>query len=368
MHHGGTPLANTAMVYAADSNAYSRTNSLTTEQHPQPARSKKDRQGSESTVDSLSLLRDSLKGQRVPAGAAELILRAWSKGTLKSYGSVFQKWTAFCSQRKVDPLQGSLTNVLDFLTELFQSGAGFSTLNTTRSALSAIMPSVDGRPVGEHHLISKLLKGAKSVRPARPRYSVTWNPNIVTSYLKSCDNVTLKEITHNLVMLIALVTGQRAQTLHALKINDMTIEEELISFTLSSSLKIRGPGEVIELVPFTDEKLCIVTLLHKYLFKTKDIRQGCDELFISINRPHGPVTVDTIRRWVLKVLKASGVNTSLFKAHSTRSASASAAFRKKVSLKSILKAGLWRSANVFTKFYNRDIQEVDDSFARGVLS
>ena len=169
-------------------------------------------------------------------------------------------------------------------------------------------------------------------------------------------------------MLLALVTGQRAQTLHALKVCDMNLEDELVSFTLSTPLKNRGVGEVIELVPFEDKKLCVVSLLHEYLFKTKDIRKGHDELFLSINKPHGPVTVDTIRRWVLTVLKDAGVNTSVFKAHSTRSASCSAAFRKKVSLKAILKAGLWRSHNVFTKFYNRDVQEIDGSFAKGVLT
>ena len=241
-------------------------------------------------------------------------------------------------------------------------------MNTARSALSAILSMVNLRPVGEHHFVSRLLKGIKSVRPSKPRYNCTWNPDIVTAHLKCCDNNTLKELTHSLVMLLALVTGQRAQTLHALKLSDMNVQDEVISFTLSSALKNRGVGEIIELVPFEDNKLCVVTLLHKYLCKTKDVRKECDELFLSINKPHGPVTVDTIRRWVLVVLKEAGINTTVFKAHSTRSASCSAAFRKKVSLKSILKAGLWRSQNVFTKFYNRDVQEIDASFAKGVLS
>ena len=217
-------------------------------------------------------------------------------------------------------------------------------------------------------MVSKFLRGVKAVRPSKPRYASTWDPNLVTSYLKTCDNESLKEMTLSLVMLMALVTGQRSQTLHALTISGMDISEEMISFTLSTRLKNAEVGEVIEVTPFNEPKLCVVTLLHSYLFKTKDIRGGADALFLSINRPHHPVSVDTIRRWVLEVMSKAGVNTSVYKAHSSRSAATSAAMRKKVSLKAVMKAGLWRSENVFTKFYNRKVEEIDDSFARGVLS
>ena len=366
-HPSSTPLDDPAVVPSTNVNVNRPAATPAGEEQSEPARSSHTGPDTQGTVDGLSLLRRGLESQKVPSGAAELMLRSWSKGTLKSYNSVLQRWTKFCSEREIDVFRATVTDTLNFLTVLYNSGVGFSVINTARSALSAILPMANSKPVGEHHLISRLMRGIKSTRPSKPRYNGTWNPNVVTSHLKSCENKTLKELTHSLVMLLALVTGQRAQTLHALKISDMTIEEELVFFTLSSPLKNRGVGEVIELVPFEDKKLCVVTLLHEYLFKTKEIRQGCDELFLSINKPNGPVTVDTIRRWVLTVLKDAGVNTSVFKAHSTRSAACSAALRKKVSLKVILKAGLWRSQNVFTKFYNREVHEVDGSFAKGVL-
>ena len=50
------------------------------------------------------------------------------------------------------------------------------------------------------------------------------------------------------------------------------------------------------------------------------------QLFLSYQEPHGSVSSDTIARWIKCILKGAGINTSLFTAHSIRSASSSKAF------------------------------------------
>ena len=257
--------------------------------------------------------------------------------------------------------------MLLFLSELFNDGVGSSAINSARSALSAVLTPIDGKPVGEHPLVTRLLKGVKLNRPSLPRYTCTWDPNLVLNHLKEANNATRKELTLNLTMLLALVTGQRAQTLHALKINEMEIGDDEAVFTISKPLKTRGPGETIHLYKFENEKLCVVSLLHQYLSMTKGVSRD-DNLLISFIRPYKKVTCDTIRRWLLVVMEESGVNTAIFKAHSTRAAAASAAHRHKVPIASIMKAGMWKSANTFAKFYNRPVETVDNSFAQGVLS
>ena len=244
---------------------------------------------------------------------------------------------------------------------------GFSTLNTARSALSAVLPPVAGRPVGEHVLVSRLLKGVKSKRPSLPRYNYTWDPNVVTNFLKQATNDTLRDLTLNLTMLMALVTGQRAQTLHALKVSDMEFDDDSITFTLSSPLKTRGPGVSVHFKAFSNPKLCVVNLIHQYLAKTKDIRKD-DRLLLSFIKPYAGVTCDTVRRWIVKVMARAGIDTRVFKAHSTRAAATSAARRKDVPLAAILKAVLWKSENTFVKFYNRPVRSCNQSFAEGVLS
>ena len=45
------------------------------------------------------------------------------------------------------------------------------------------------------------------------------------------------------------------------------------------------------------------------------------KLFLSYDRPHKPVSRDTISRWTKETLRRCGIDTKVFTAHSTRSAS-----------------------------------------------
>ena len=72
------------------------------------------------------------------------------------------------------------------------------------------------------------------------------------------------------------------------------------------------------------------------------------------------VTSSTVARWLKEVLKLSGIDCSLFKAHSYRGAAASAAFLSGCSLKEILKTADWSSVKYFKKFYLRGSFNSDD--------
>ena len=66
-------------------------------------------------------------------------------------------------------------------------------------------------------------------------------------------------------------------------------------------------------------------------------------------------------------LAAAGINTTLFGAHSTRSASMSAAACHRAPLELILKAATWQQAKTFAKFYHRDVPSLDTGFMDAVL-
>ena len=98
----------------------------------------------------------------------------------------------------------------------------YSALNSARSALSCIV-SVDGLPVGQHLVVCRFLKGAFQQKPSSKKLHGTWDVNQVLRFLKTFtpnSSLTLKELTHKLVTLLALVTIQRKQTLLQLDISD----------------------------------------------------------------------------------------------------------------------------------------------------
>ena len=108
---------------------------------------------------------------------------------------------------------------------------------------------------------------------------------------------------------------------------------------------------------FTDNKeLRPVETLRQYQKVTASLREESTHLFVAIFKPHKPVAPCTIARWLKEVLKLSGFDTNIFTAHSTRSASSSAAADSGVTTSDILKAADWSSESVFRKFYYRPTQ------------
>ena len=73
---------------------------------------------------------------------------------------------------------------------------------------------------------------------------------------------------------------------------------------------------------------------------------------MSYQKPHNPLPTATIGRWLKEVLKRAGVDIQKFSAHSTRSASVSAAKSLNISVKTILDAAGWSNAATFATFYD----------------
>ena len=90
--------------------------------------------------------------------------------------------------------------------------------------------------------------------------------------------------------------------------------------------------------------------------------RSCDTLLIGTVKPHKPVTSSTIARWLRTVLEKSGIDISIFKAHSVRRAAATAASMGGITIK----AADWSSESVFTKFYYKTTRDV--SFGEAVIS
>ena len=68
----------------------------------------------------------------------------------------------------------------------------------------------------------RFLKGVFEIKPTIPKYSKIWDVGQVLTYLQSLNlnaEMSLKQLTHKLVMILALLTGQRCQTIHKLTLN-----------------------------------------------------------------------------------------------------------------------------------------------------
>ena len=71
--------------------------------------------------------------------AIDIICASWTAGTEKQYKGVWDKWSCWCHKRKIYLLQASVIQVVEFLTDYYHGGKGYSTINTYRSALSTTL-------------------------------------------------------------------------------------------------------------------------------------------------------------------------------------------------------------------------------------
>ncbi|CAC5371905.1 unnamed protein product [Mytilus coruscus] len=192
------------------------------------------------------------------------------------------------------------------MKKYFQN-AGYSALNTARSALSSFI-SVNNVPVGKHALVIRFMKGAFNIKPSLPRYIITWDVNIVLKFLKdlpSLDTISLKFLTYKLVMLTALVTGQRCQTLRFLDLNYYDVVGDNVCFRIMNLLKQSRPGvhlNAVDLKKYRDSDLCVVRTLEVYIHRTAHLRGDHTQLFITHSTPFKPVACATIARWIKQFL------------------------------------------------------------------
>lgn len=306
----------------------------------------------------------------VPNISLETMLASLSENTLKQYECTYKAWWNFCIINKTDLFCASVPMVMQFLSELFNSGASYGTLNSHRSALSLLI----GTRIGTDDRLKRLFKGFYRSKPPLSKYSVTWNPSLVLDTLSNWQpnhSLSLDKLTKKLVTLLALCTAQRAQTLSLININNISSTESGIYINITDIIKTSGPGrsQPVLFIPFYEKsEICPAKTLQCYISHTNSIRESIEKLLLTSKKPYKAATPSTISRWIKNTLTESGINTTIFSSHSTRHASTSTAKSRGISLDIIRQTAGWTgTSQTFANFYNRPIIS-DPNFANTILS
>lgn len=295
-----------------------------------------------------------------------------AESTMKSYDIQLKKWWFFCLEKDINIISPQVPDVITFLTEQYEKGLSHSTINTIRSAISYILGE---NTMSQDYRMKRFFQGIANMRPSKPKYNSTWDPQIVLNYfLNQPDNknLSLKLLSKKLITLLALVTGHRMQTLALIKINNIKSYQSKIEIRIPDKIKTSSKNKMQPLLVLpvyeTNKKICAATALIDYMAATKDMRGQINALFVSLKKPVKAITKNTLSNWTKGTLKLSGIDTSIFSAHSTRSASTSAAKRLGINLEAIRKTAGWTAgSSTFAKFYDRDIISGNEEFALTIL-
>ena len=169
-------------------------------------------------------------------------------------------------------------------------------------------------------------------------------------------------LSMKLVTLFALTCPERISTLANLDLRHCNVHPEGVSFQLTVPRKtgsVDKPTEAYFARFNQDKKLCPVECF-RHLKLTRNIRP-----VIPSSLPFKPVTTTTLGRWLRTFMSAAGIDSKIFKAHSVRGASTTAAANAFVPLSTIMSMADWSSSSTFRTFYYKPLYSSD--FATGVL-
>ena len=302
--------------------------------------------------------------------AQDLVGASWRERTELNYGSAWKQWCEFCAGSGICATSPALTDVMNYLGFLYDKGLKYRTINCARSALSSTLLPFGGFKVGQHPLITRMMKGIYNSRPPLPKRCSSWSVMKVLEMLRTwgpASSLDLKTLTLKTVMLLALACSKRVSSLAMLSVNSKfcEISENYIKLQPIGLEKHSRPGLIstpVKLDSFKkDIRIDPVYYLKSYIEKTKNIRTS-EQLFVTHNKPHKSASVASLARWIAQVITHSGQSGS---GGSVRSVSTSYALAKGASLASVIEAGDWARVSTFKKFY---YHPVPLSFMQHVLN
>lgn len=267
-------------------------------------------------------------------------------------------------ERGTDPFSADISGILSFFTYHFEAGKAYQTLSGYRAALSSVLPPIGGIHISQLPALQQFFKGVYNLRPPQPRYTATWSVDKVLDFIRKSwpDNVkiSLANLTHKLIMLLLLAQPTRVAEVTYIAVPSIKCGPNEASYCYNRPLKNQhsGPLKSIVLKTREDASICVVRCLETYLEVTEGFRvspEQREKLMLSVRRPFKPVTPSTLSRWVVQVLTQAGVDTSVYKTHSTRSAVTAAARAQGSSLKQILASAFWRSKSTYRRYYRKPV-------------
>ena len=247
--------------------------------------------------------------------------------------------------------------VMDYLASLFGNGLKYRTILLHRSVLSATLPTFDGFSIGNHPLVSRLVKGVFQKRPPSRRIFQPWNVGDVLNVFRAWTSpLTLQQLQRKAAFLLAIASSRRPSELSSLRFsaNYLTINADFARFIPSSLSKTDrqthlGPPILIRRL-LDDSAVCPVASLEAYLSHRRSLNSSHDHVFCGFREPYEKLSASSFADRISWCLREAGITAP---PGSTRATSVSDAFRRGVDISEILRAGDWSGAATFYRHYLR---------------
>ena len=329
-------------------------------------------------LDCLDAFKQSFQAAGLSEEAASIAGKARRPSTRLSYNSRLSRFSRWCGHKQVDPFSTSVGDIADFLLHVYKTGAQARTVQGYRSAISAVHHGLpDGTSVSHNSCLSSLIKGMFNERPPIRKFLPEWDlPMVLRSIAADSSplgSLSMLDLSKRTAFLVAVASGRRCSEIHALSTNAEHMRFSRSGVSMLPRAGFLAKNQTSEFTPTPivlqdlrratgcpdDAPWCPVRTLKFYLSRTKALRKGRDQLFLSSRPPYNPASRATIANWVKSVVKSAysnnGKATPVFRAHSTRAISCSWALYGGATLADIVGSAGWQGSTTFQRVYMRDV-------------
>ena len=185
--------------------------------------------------------------------------------------------------------------------------------------LSAGLQPIGHVPVGQHPYIIRLLKGVFNSRPPTVRILPEWDLQLVLDMIQKhpfepMGKASLKFTTFKTIFPIAISTFRRCGDLQSLQLGEgsVCVQKKGVTFKrygLTKQDRESHYGSKLFVPTFSENSsLDPKRALYFYLKKTEFLRVKADgtrekKIFLALNKPHQPVSSQTISNWIVQTIK-----------------------------------------------------------------
>ena len=161
-------------------------------------------------------LRKSLLSKGLSEDSVNLITSAQRPSTRQVYDNHWKRWSLWCEEHQVDPLNPTEVDVVNHLASLanrFKVSPSY--VRVRRSAISSTLSSMGLTDFSSSPFISKAVRGLSNLSVKTKKRTPDWDIRVVLAFLMSDEfeplhQVSLRNLTWKTSFLVALATGRRA--------------------------------------------------------------------------------------------------------------------------------------------------------------
>ena len=203
----------------------------------------------------------------------------------------------------ISRIQPKISELLDYFTQMYNSGASYSVLNSSKSVLSQTVLLPLYSSILEHPQITKYFKGVYNLRPPTQKITFAWDVKILFDYFNpkgENDQLSDKSLTQKLLILFLLLRGQRMNTVYFFTVDRMKVTDIGVTFSPNHVLKHSKPGKKLDSFHYRayhNKRFCVVDCLKEYLkCRSTKVQTDTKALFIRYGKLFREAAIDSMRR------------------------------------------------------------------------